>query len=491
MNALSQVYRPSLALLTDLYELTMAQGYWKLDRADRPAAFSLYFRDHPFGSGYAVTCGLAMAIDFIDDFKFHDEDLAYLATLNGNDGKRLFEPTFLDYLRALTLVCDVRAISEGSVVFPHEPIVCVTGPLLQCQLMETPLLNLLNFPTLVATKAARICQAAQGDEVVEFGLRRAQGIDGGLSASRAAYVGGCAGTSNVLAGKVFNIPVSGTHAHSWVMSFEDELTSFEQYADAMPNNTVFLVDTYDTLNGVRHAAKVGRWLTEHGHKLGGVRLDSGDLAYLSIETRRILDEAGLTETPIFASNELDEHLIKSLKEQGAKITVWGVGTRLTTAYDQPALGGVYKLAAIQGDDGVWHDKIKLSEQAAKINTPGLLRARRYLQDGQFVADMIYDERDEIPTRPVLVDPEDSTRRRMIEPGTEYVELLEPIYEAGRRVYGVPNLEAVRDRRATQIASLHPAIKRFENPHRYPVGLERTLHERKTTLVLAARGVNHD
>ena len=491
MSGLSRIYRPSLALLTDLYELTMAQGYWKLGRAEEQACFAMYFRELPFGGGYAVACGLALLVDFIERFRFAREDLAYLAKLEGNDGERLFDAGFLEHLEKMRISCDVEAMAEGTAVFAHEPLVRVTGPLLEAQLLETAVLNLINFSTLVATKAARICQAAGGDPVVEFGLRRAQGIDGGLTASRAAYVGGCAGTSNVLAGQAFGIPVSGTHAHSWVMSFADELTSFEAYALAMPNNCIFLVDTYDTLAGVRRAAQVGRWLKNHGHKLGGIRLDSGDLAYLSIEARKILDEAGLAEAKILASNDLDEKLIRSLKDQGAMISLWGVGTQLATAYDQPALGGVYKLGAIRQADGRWREKIKLSEQSAKINTPGLLRVRRYHSGGRFVADMIYDQRDGIPDRPMLVDPQDPTRRRAIAPGTEGTQLLERIFEAGRRVYEPPSLEAIRARRAEQLGSLHPAIRRFEHPHRYPVGLAKTLYERKTDLVLRARNVNHE
>jgi len=488
MGTIDQIYSPSLALLTDLYQLTMAQGYWKLGRTDEQAVFNLEFRGRPFNNGYAVAAGLNDAIDFLDRFQFDEAELDYLSTLTGADGERMFERSFLEYLRRLRLNCDVDAVPEGSVVFPHEPLVRVKGPILQAQLLETPLLNLINFQTLVATKAARICTAAQGEPVIEFGLRRAQGIDGALSASRASYIGGCDSTSNVLAGRLFGIPVKGTHAHSWVMSFPDEAEAFEKYAEAMPNNCVFLVDTYDTLEGVRKAAEVGRRLHERGHKLLGIRLDSGDLAYLSERARRILDDHGLTEARILASNELDEHLIRSLKEQGAQISLWGVGTRLVTAYDQPALGGVYKLAAIERD-GQWEDTIKLSEQTFKVNTPGLLRLRRYYYDGRFMADMIYDQRTELAQRPIIVDPADPTRRRSIPSDANSQELLQPIYEAGQRVYEAPDLEQIRQRRAEQVAALDPAIKRFENPHQYPVGLEKTLHEHKMQLILQARGVD--
>jgi nicotinate phosphoribosyltransferase len=321
----------SSALLTDLYQLTMAAGYWKSGTLDRDAVFHLYFRSNPFGSGFAIAGGLAPAIDYLRDFRFTDDDLSYLA------GTGFFEREFLEYLRTLRLTCDIDAIPEGSVVFANEPLVRVRGSLLQAQLVETALLNALNFSTLIATKAARIVHAARGRNVLEFGLRRAQGSDGALTASRAAYLGGCTGTSNVLAGKRFGIPVAGTHAHSWVMAFDDEATAFAAYADAMPNNVLLLVDTYDTLDGVRHAIE----LAARGYKLLGIRLDSGDLAWLSIEARRMLDEAGLRDARIVASNDLDEELIASLvDEQDAKIDVFGVGTKLVTAYSQPALGGV-------------------------------------------------------------------------------------------------------------------------------------------------------
>jgi nicotinate phosphoribosyltransferase len=362
MGDVSRLYNHSLALLTDLYQLTMAYGYWKIGRDKRRAVFQLSFRSHPFQGGYTVACGLEDAIEFLSNLKFNPDDLEYLRTLRGNDNEKLFEPAFIDYLRDFRFTCDVDAVPEGTVVFPHEPLLRVTGPILQGQIIETPLLNLINFQTLIATKSARICQAARGEPVLEFGLRRAQGIDGALAASRSAFVGGCAGTSNVLAGKLFGIPVRGTHAHSWVMSFDTELEAFETYAAALPNNCVFLVDTYDTLQGVRNAVKAGELLRKTGHRMIGIRLDSGDLAYLSIEARKILDEAGFKDAAILATNDLDEHIIQSLKSQGATIAVWGVGTRLATAFDQPALGGVYKLGAIQDEHGIWRSKLKLSEQ---------------------------------------------------------------------------------------------------------------------------------
>jgi nicotinate phosphoribosyltransferase len=481
------LYGQSLALLTDLYELTMAYGYWKLGTADRNAVFHLAFREHPFNGGFTIACGLHSAIEYLQSLRFEGSDLEYLATLTGNDGAPLFEPAFLEFLAELRFTCDVDAIPEGTVVFPNEPLVRVRGPILQAQILETPLLNLLNYQTLVATKSARICLATKGEPVLEFGLRRAQGIDGGVSASRAAYVGGAAATSNLLAGKLFGIPVRGTHAHSWVMSFESEQAAFEGYAAALPNNCVFLVDTYDTLEGVRRAIEVGHTLRARGHEMVGIRLDSGDLAWLSVQARALLDDAGFPDAHIVATNDLDEHIIHSLKEQGARVAVWGVGTRLVTAYDQPALGGVYKLAAIADAAGEWQYRIKVSEQTAKVSIPGVQQVRRWRRDGEFVADAIYDEALGMGDAPTIVDPLDATRRRTIEPGIEWEELLVPIYRGGALVYDAPSLESVRDRAQTQLAGFHAGVKRFVHPHQYPVGLERRLHDLRTRLILEARG----
>ncbi len=487
MPTLDRLYRHSLALLTDLYQLTMAYGYWKTGVAEREAVFNLTFRKNPFLGGYSIACGLALVVDFLEQFRFERDDVDYLATLTGADGKPLFEPGFLDYLLALRFQCDVDAFTEGTVVFPHEPLIRVRGPMSQCQLIETPLLNLINFQTLIATKSARVVQAARGEPVLEFGLRRAQGIDGGLAASRAAFVGGASATSNVLAGKLFGIPVKGTHAHSWVMSFDDEPAAFQAYAKAMPNNCVFLVDTYDTLEGVRRAVETGRWLRSQGHEMLGVRLDSGDLAYLSIEARKILDEGGFPKASIVASNDLDEHLIESLKQQGATINVWGVGTKLVTAYDQPALGGVYKLAAVRKPGEPWQYKVKLSEQAIKVSNPGIQQIRRYVADGECKADLIYDEELGIAETPTMIDPMDFTRRKTIPRGTSYSDLLVPIFRAGKRVYDPPALVESRKRAIEQLALFHGGVKRFANPHKYPVGLESRLHDLKTELILKARG----
>ena len=384
------LYGGSLALLTDLYQLTMACGYWKAGHSDREAVFHLTYRRPPFGGGYAIAAGIAPALEYLQRLRFTPDDLAYLATLEDNEGKPLFPRGFLDHLGGLKLACSVDGVPEGSLVFPHEPILRITGPIVQAQIVETALLDIINFQTLIATKSSRIAQAARGAPVLEFGLRRAQGIDGAVSASRAAFIGGSAATSNVLAGKLFGIPVRGTHAHSWIMFHGDELEAFRAYADALPGNCTFLVDTYDTLDGVANAITIGRELRAKGHALAGIRLDSGDLAHLSIEARRMLNDGGFPDAKIVASNDLDEHVITSLHEQGAKIDIFGVGTRLVTAYDQPALGGVYKLGAYREADGTWRDAIKLSEQPIKISNPGVLQVRRLRRGNEIVGDVIYD-----------------------------------------------------------------------------------------------------
>jgi nicotinate phosphoribosyltransferase len=482
----STLYRQSLALLTDLYQLTMAYGYWKLGRHTEEAVFHLTFRRAPFGGAYAVAAGLEPIADFIEHLHFDADDLAYLATLTGNNDQPLFEQGFLDYLADWDLALDVDAVPEGTVVFPRAPLVRVRGPLLQCQILETALLNTINFQTLIATKAARIHLAARGEPVLEFGLRRAQGIDGSLAASRAAFIGGCDATSNVLAGRLYGIPVKGTHAHSWVMSFEDEVEAFVAYAEAMPNNCVFLVDTYETAEGVRRAVEVGRKLRERGHEMMGIRLDSGDLAKLSIVARKILDEGGFPDAAIVASNDLDEYRIARLKEAGAKITVWGVGTRLVTAYDQPALGGVYKLAAIRAPGQPWRPTVKLSESAIKISDPGILGVRRFRKPGgHFKLDLVHPI--DAPPGPdaVGVDPFDPGKTRS--PGDlAYDDLLIPIFRGGERVWTPPALPDVRQRTADQLACVDAARRLLDVPLPYPVLLERSVYDTRTRLIEAAR-----
>ncbi|HET9036935.1 MAG TPA: nicotinate phosphoribosyltransferase [Myxococcaceae bacterium] len=485
MPLLTELYRPSLMLLTDLYQLTMAAAAWGSGAARRQTVFHLHFREAPFDGGFTVAAGLELALELLESSRLEAGDLEYLAGLRGSDGAPLFEDEFLAYLSRLRLDIDIDAVPEGTVVFPQEPLLRVTGPVIPCMLFETPFLNLINFQTLIATKAARICLAAGDDPVLEFGLRRAQGPDGAVAATRAAYIGGCAATSNLLAGRLLGIPVSGTHAHSWVMLFEEERQAFEAYARTMPGNTAFLVDTYHTLEGVRRAIEVASWLRARGKHFLGVRLDSGDLAWLSRETRRMLDEAGFTDARIYATNELDEHVIESLKRQGAAIGVWGVGTRLATAHDDPALRGVYKLSMVREPGGPWQPRIKLSEQAVKISTPGRLQIWRFTDATGAVADMIVDEDIPQPTR-TIVDPFDPTRRRTLPEGTGFTELLVPAARKGKRTTEAETLEAIRTRVQTQLALFHGGVKRFLNPHRYPVGLEQRLHERRTELILAAR-----
>ena len=484
MGILKDIYGTSLTLLTDFYQITMAYAYWKSGLADREAVFHVFYRNKPFNGGYAISCGLELIIDYLDNFGFDDSDLDYLKTQNGNDGKPLFDLEFISYLRKLKFTCTVDAMPEGTPVFENEPIIRVRGPLLQAQLIETPLLNIINYQTLIATKSARICQAANKSPVMEFGLRRAQGPDGGLSASRAAYIGGCHTTSNVLAGKLFGIPLSGTHAHSWVMSFSNELEAFEKYAQAMENNCVLLVDTYNTLQGIANAIEVGKALKAKGKKLIGIRIDSGDLAYLSRLAREMLDNAGLFETKIVASNDLDEYILESLHDQDAKLDVLGIGTKLVTAYDQPALGGVYKLSAMKNKEGKWESKIKLSEQTIKINIPGIQQVRRFYKNGLMVADMIYDLEIGYSDEPTIKGVNDPTKSKKIK--TEQFEsedLLVPIFQEGRLIYKNPGLSEIRSRVSEQLEKLHSGIKRFVNPHAYVVGLEQRLYEKRLRLIL--------
>lgn len=483
-----RLYGESLALLTDLYQLTMSYGYWKKGLADKEAVFHLFFRKRPFHGGFTIAAGLEQAVAFLESFHFDASDLSYLASLCDPTGQPLFEAAFLDYLGQLTFSCDVEAVPEGSVVFPYEPLLRIQGPLIQCQILESPLLNLINFPSLIATKAARICIAAKDEPVLEFGLRRAQGMDGALTASRSAYIGGCHSTSNLLAGKIFGIPVAGTHAHSWVMVFDDELESFQAFAECFPNSSVFLVDTYDTIEGVNKAIQVGKWLRGQGRKLLGIRLDSGDLAYLSIKAREMLDAEGFEDVKIVASNELDETLISELKNQGAKISVWGVGTSLVTARDQPALDGVYKLSAVRDRGGPWKYKLKLSEQMVKISNPGILQVRRFHSAKGNIADALYDIHSDVSAGCTLVDPLDPTRRKMLKQAADLqsYDLLQPIFRDGKCVYALPNLDEIRNRTKAELKGFQPRIKRFLNPHQYVVGMEKSLYDLKVELINAIR-----
>lgn len=443
-------------LLTDQYQLTMAYAYWKLGMAEQESVFQLSYRTNPFQGNYGICCGLADVIEFLCNFKFASREIDYLHSLKGKDDKPLFPADFLNYLAKLKFSCDIHAILEGTLVFPNEALIRIQGPILQCQLLETPLINLVSFASLCATKASRVCHVAGQDPVVEFGLRRAQGPDGGLTASRAAYIGGCIGTSNVLAGKKYGIPVLGTQAHSWIMAFPDELSAFRAFASVMNSNTTLLVDTYDTVQGVKNAIKVGEEIRKNGEELGGIRLDSGDLDQLSKKARKLLDEAGFTSTQIFASGDLDENIIAELKQKKAPIDAWGVGTRLSTCYDQPALNAIYKLGAIKERDH-WIYKMKISNQPDKMTIPGIHQIRRYVKDDTLSFDIIYDT--ELGLREIPSTDTDQS-----------FDLLVPIFSAGNLIYQSPSTERIRDFCTTQrqcIASL---------PERYPVYLDHQVKE---------------
>jgi nicotinate phosphoribosyltransferase len=474
------------ALTTDLYEVTMACGYWNAGVSDYEAAFHVTFRENPFAGQFTVASGLATAIDFLRAFHFNDTEIEYLASQRGNDGEPLFSAGFLDYLRSLRLTCEIDAIPEGTLVFPNEPLMRVCGPIIQCQLLETALLNILNFESLIATKAARVCLAAENDPVIEFGLRRAQGVDGGLAAARAACVGGCAGTSNLQAGRQFGIPVSGTQAHSWIMFFDSETEAFEAYAKAMPNNCVFLVDTYNSLDGVRHAIDVATQLRKNGYEMIGVRLDSGDRVALSIETRRMLDQAGFITAKIVCSGDLDEYAIADMKRRGAKIEMWGVGTKLTTGQPDAALGGIYKLGAVRRPGGQWQYRIKLSDERAKTSCSGLLQVRRFHQpDGRFVADAIY-EIDHAISKPCTIVEHETEKKTEISAELKYSDLLVPIFRKGELVYQAPELEVSREHTRTQLSCAPPEILRLTDPTPYKIGLEKSLHELRSRLIARAK-----
>jgi len=420
--------------------------------------------------------------------------------LQDEDGDPLFEKDFLRFLSSFSFSCDFDAVPEGTLVFPYEPLIRVKGPIWQAQLLESPMLNYINFQTLIATKAARICMAARPDPVIEFGMRRAQGPDGAISASRAAYIGGCVATSDVLAGKLFGIPVKGTHAHSWVMAFDEEKAAFEMFAEIMPKGCVMLIDTYDSVEGTKRAIEVGREMRKRGSDLFGVRLDSGDLARLSIEVRKILDREGFTETAIMASNELDEYLIRDLKQQGAKITIWGVGTHLVTGNQQPALDGVYKLSAIQNAKGEWIPKIKLSEQTAKATNPGILQIRRFFDGKFYVGDGIYDELTRVEEPFQIVDIFDPNNEEQFSDGKgspkdasslgkamQHEDLLVPIFRKGKLVYDFPSLPEIQRCAQVELSRLPPNMERLVNPQPYFAGLEKGLYRKKLELIRKLRG----
>jgi nicotinate phosphoribosyltransferase len=473
---LSNIYQSKFGLLADLYHLTMAYGFWKNGIQDRPAVFQLYFRRAPFGQTYGICAGLGLVLDYLRHFRFTVDDIQYLGSLKGEDGQALFEIGFLNYLQRLEFKCDVFAIAEGTAVHANQPLLRVEGPLLQAQIIESALLTMVNFSTLIATKASRIVQAAKGEPVLEFGLRRAQGIDGALTAARSAYIGGCSATSNLMAGRYYGIPVKGTHAHSWVMSFADEYEAYAAYAAALPNNCIFLVDTYDTEVGIRNAIQVGRELKARGYRLQGIRLDSGDLAYWSKKARQMLDEADMQDAVIVASDSLDETRIQKLEENGAKINVWGVGTELVTGGTQAAMGGVYKITAIQEKTGEWRFPIKKSEDPIKMSNPGIHQVRRFFDvKGKPLGDVLFDKNAPGPLDQRLYD---AAGREAILPlgAAAYEDLLQMVVQKGKVLDAQPSLGESRQRALNQQALFHLPSEP------YLTGMDRALYDLRMRFV---------
>ncbi len=473
----------NLTLMTDLYEMTMMQGYFKT-RNQKRVVFDAFYRSNPCGGGYAISCGLEQLIDYIKNLHFSDEDIAYLKSLS------IFDEDFLDYLATFHFSGDIYAIPEGTLIFPREPLVKVVAPIMEAQLIETALLNIINHQSLIATKAARVCYAAKGDGVMEFGLRRAQGPDSGTYGARAAVIGGCKGTSNVLAGRLFNVPVLGTHAHSWIMSFPDEYTAFKKYAELYPKACILLVDTYDTLaSGIPNAIRVFKEMREAGIPITyyGIRLDSGDLSYLSKKVRQMLDAAGFEDAVISASNDLDEYLIQSLKLQGSMITSWGVGTNLITSKDNPSFGGVYKMAAIEDENGNFIPKIKISENSEKITNPGSKTIFRIYDNdtGKIRADLICldDETFDTSQDMTLFDPLEPWKKTKLAGGSYSMrELLVPIFKNGNCVYESPSVMEIRDICTKEKDTIWDETKRFVNPSRIHVDLSNKLYALKEELL---------
>lgn len=473
----------NLTLLTDLYELTMMQGYYEKGQNEN-VIFDVFFRQNPCNNGYSVCAGLDQVIDYIKNLHFTYDDVDYLRGLG------IFKEDFLHYLSGFHFSGDIYAIPEGTVVFPKEPLLKVVAPIMEAQLVETAILNIINHQSLIATKTSRIVFAANGDGIMEFGLRRAQGPDAGLYGARAAMIGGCVGTSNVLAGQMFDVPVMGTHAHSWIMSFPDEYTAFKTYAEMYPDNCTLLVDTYDTLkSGVPNAIRIFQEFKDAGKPLikYGIRLDSGDLAYLSKEARKMLDEAGFPEATICASNDLDEFLLHDLKMQGAAIDSWGVGTNLITSKDCPSFGGVYKLAAIQNEEGEFVPKIKISENTEKITNPGNKTIYRIYEkaSGKIKADLICFADEVIDPKQdlLLFDPMDTWKKTKLAGGTYTVrEILLPIFKNGECLYKSPTLKEIAAYCREEKDTLWDETKRLFYPHRVYVDLSQKLYAVKQSLL---------
>lgn len=474
-------------LLTDLYQLTMMQGYY-LEKKNTPVVFDVFFRKNPFNSGYVVFAGLETLIEYIHNIRFNDEDLNYLRSLG------LFQESFLSFLQDFKFQGDIYSVEEGEIVFPHEPIVRIHANILEAQFLETISLNILNFQTLIATKAARIVNAASGKNVLEFGLRRAHGIDGALSASRAAFIGGVESSSNVLSGKKFGIPVRGTMAHSWVMAFTSEQDSFDRYADIFPHNTILLVDTYNTLEkGVPAAIQTLKRLQAKGIKSFGIRIDSGDLEYLSKESRKMLDEAGLQNAIIVASNDLDEYIIEELEHNQAPIDAYGVGTNLITAKGDPALSGVYKLAARE-ENGKYIPSIKVSNNPDKTTNPHIKNILRIYHNGLMNGDLVFleEEKEEIihvaqEKLPLTFFHPQLPYEYLVRKEYDQTEiLLQPILKDGKQIYDFPDLVSVQKKSLEKRERLHHSVRRFLNAHNYKVSLTRNLRDLKLQMIQDSR-----
>ncbi len=470
-------------LLTDLYQLTMVGGYYLLGKKDQRANFDYFFRKIPEGGGFCVAAGLEQVIQYIQNIHFDPEDLDYLKSLD------LFSEEVLKYFSTLRFTGEISAVPEGTLIFPEEPVLRVTAPLPEAQFIETALLNILNFQTLIATKAARVYIAADGDPVIEFGVRRAHGPDGGFSAARASFIGGAQGTSNLMAGRYFGIPVRGTLAHSWVESFPSELEAFQSYAKIYPKHCLLLVDTYDTLrSGVPNAIRVGQEVREKRQGgLVGIRLDSGDLTFLSREARRMMDEAGFDRSVILGSSDLDEWLIESIKKQGAEIDIWGVGTRMVTSYSCPALGGVYKLSAIL-ENGHMRPKLKVSDDPAKTTNPGVKKVIRFYDEKNFMrGDVIVLEEETFPAgQPFKAFHPMLAHINKTYPGYfQRREILIPVFQGGELVYPMPALTDIRENTLRNLKELRPEYKRLQNPHLYHVSLGEKLFQQKQELIKAA------
>lgn len=473
----------NLTLLTDLYELTMMHGYLSKGKENETVIFDVFFRQNELIT-YSLAAGLEQAVDYILNFNFSSEDIDYLRKLN------LFSEEFLNFLKELKFTGDVYSVPEGTMVFPSEPILTIKAPIMQAQLIETAILNIINHQTLIASKAAKIRYSAGNDMVMEFGLRRAQGPDAGIYGSRASVIGGCNSTSNVLAGKMFDIPVSGTHAHSWVMSFKTEYDAFKAYSDVYPDATLLLVDTYDTLkSGIPNAIKVFDELKAKGKKPIGIRIDSGDLAYLTKKARQMLDNAGYKDAIICASGDLDERLILSLKLQGAKINSWGIGTKLITSADMPALGGVYKLVGVVNQDGTIEPKIKISETSAKITNPGFKKIVRIYdgETGKAEADliMLYDEVID-DTKPLTITHPIETWKKITFTNYKIKELSQKIVENGKLVYKFPKVKEIANYAKSEMQSFWDEYLRLDRPHIYKVDLSDKLLKMKTDMLAEIR-----